>query len=411
MSLFSKPTDDVVDTDAVSDEEQTVSFQNEGVLDVRAVTTFGVNVKDNDSAIGYFGTGLKYAIAVLLREHHEIVICTDEDVYQFYTLKENIRGKDFDLVYMNGQHLGFTLELGKNWELWQAFRELYCNTTDERGNIDGRHLQHSSGKTTIYVHGRGFYNSYLKRDEIILMTSPIRSIGMIDIHPGSTNYVFYRNIRVAQPDIKPKYVYNIRSGVTLTEDRTVSSIYSMVGVIGRSLCESIDKELIESIVLSDNSYLESRIDFNWPTSNPTEEFLDVVEENRLNPRMNRSAVELLKRYRKTKRIEPTALNDLQAKQLNKAIDFCKQIGYNVDRYPIVVSEELKDGLMGMAKLADNEIYLSPDNFNMGTKYLAATLIEEYLHILTGFDDCTRSLQDRLFQDIVTLGERLTGEPV
>jgi len=42
-----------------------IIFHNQGELDIRAVTTFGLSVKKNDNPIGYFGTGLKYAIAAL----------------------------------------------------------------------------------------------------------------------------------------------------------------------------------------------------------------------------------------------------------------------------------------------------------------------------------------------------------
>jgi hypothetical protein len=66
-------------------------------------------------------------------------------------------------------------------------------------------------------------------------------------------------------------------------------------------------------------------------------------------------------------------------------------------------------MMGLAE--DKTIYLSIDVFGMGTKYLASTLIEEYLHLHTGYGDMTRELQNHLFNDIVSLGERIVGYPV
>ena len=44
-----------------------IIFQNKGLIDVHAISIMGVSVKE-DNSIGFFGTGLKYAIAVLLRE-------------------------------------------------------------------------------------------------------------------------------------------------------------------------------------------------------------------------------------------------------------------------------------------------------------------------------------------------------
>jgi len=37
--------------------------------------------------------------------------------------------------------------------------------------------------------------------------------------------------------------------------------------------------------------------------------------------------------------------------------------------------------------------------------------EEYLHLHTGYGDMTRELQNHLFNDLVSLGERVIGEPV
>ncbi len=51
-----------------------VIFRNKGVIDPSSITTFGVSSKENPGAIGFFGTGLKYAIAILLREGCDITI-------------------------------------------------------------------------------------------------------------------------------------------------------------------------------------------------------------------------------------------------------------------------------------------------------------------------------------------------
>lgn len=40
-----------------------LTFHNPGELDPRLITTFGVSIKESTNPIGYFGTGLKYALA------------------------------------------------------------------------------------------------------------------------------------------------------------------------------------------------------------------------------------------------------------------------------------------------------------------------------------------------------------
>ena len=44
-----------------------IIFRNKGVIDPKSIVTFGVSSKTGSNSIGFFGTGLKYAIAILLR--------------------------------------------------------------------------------------------------------------------------------------------------------------------------------------------------------------------------------------------------------------------------------------------------------------------------------------------------------
>jgi len=128
-----------------------IVFKNSGNIDIKSITTFGVSSKENDSAIGYFGTGLKYAIAILLREGCEITIHTGGKKYEFGTQRQTVRVDEFTFVTMNGEALAFTTELGKNWQLWQAFRELYCNCTDEGGTIYQSDTFDASESDTVIV--------------------------------------------------------------------------------------------------------------------------------------------------------------------------------------------------------------------------------------------------------------------
>ncbi|WP_217468779.1 hypothetical protein, partial [Staphylococcus aureus] len=112
-----------------------IIFRNKGVIDPKSITTFGVSSKENPGAIGFFGTGLKYAIAILLREGCDITIHAGKRKLEFGIKRDRVRVDDFNVVTMNNRRLGFTTEVGKTWEVWQAFRELYCNTMDERGEV------------------------------------------------------------------------------------------------------------------------------------------------------------------------------------------------------------------------------------------------------------------------------------
>jgi hypothetical protein len=147
-----------------------IIFENKGELDIRAIKTFGVNSKDDkESAIGYFGTGLKYAIAILLRNGHDISIYTGGVKYDFGVNRSKIRHDEFDIVTMNGEELGFTTELGKNWEMWQAFRELNSNTLDEKGTAyKGIGCVPQNDRTYVTVTGLDFEKLWGDRDHYFL---------------------------------------------------------------------------------------------------------------------------------------------------------------------------------------------------------------------------------------------------
>jgi hypothetical protein len=59
----------------------------------------------------------------------------------------------------------------------------------------------------------------------------------------------------------------------------------------------------------------------------------------------------------------------------------------------------------MGQAFGGEIYLARDAFMAGTKQVAITLIEEFMHIEHGVNDETRAMQERLLHELVTLGER------
>ena len=80
---------------------KSVVFQNPGVIDAVSITTFGVSSKnDKSTAIGFFGTGLKYAIAVILRTGGNITIYSGDSVYDFSVQRQKVRNDEFDFIYM-----------------------------------------------------------------------------------------------------------------------------------------------------------------------------------------------------------------------------------------------------------------------------------------------------------------------
>lgn len=202
-----------------------IVFQNKGLIDLRGITTFGVCAKpETKNPIGYFGTGLKYAIAVLLREGQKVTLWHGTRKCKFRAKKQKIRGKAFNMVQMNGKDLPFTTELGKNWELWMAYRELAANAMDEPETvIEHEGIQNTrAGRTTFGVEGDLIDKVHADRDEIFLSTKPTYKFDTVELHDGPNvgGWVYYRGIRVYKLDKPAMYNYNILAETRLTEDRT-----------------------------------------------------------------------------------------------------------------------------------------------------------------------------------------------
>jgi hypothetical protein len=387
----------------------TVSFQNKGLIDYLSIRTFGVSAKDCEDPIGFFGTGLKYAIAILLRKGCSITIYRGTEEIVFTTVTKTIRDKDFEVVCMNGEELGFTLELGKTWKMWQAFRELYCNTLDERGETFGNAIPLEDGHTTIVVTGAAFYQEYVHKDRTLLIGKADHFERSVEIHKKPGGAIHLQGVRVGDFERPSIFTYNILSSVDLTEDRTVKNIKQVNERVRQCILRSDNKELIKKFLAAPKDTYESTIDMDW-FETPSDTFMEVLNNTPFKNILNSTILAVHKKHSKKPKLVPKSLSvitDIERQQLQKAIDFSHLLDFPVDKFVIHVTDDLRDEVLGA--VLDDEIYIARRTFMQGTKMVAATLIEEYIHIEKGFADCEYPMQNFLFEKLVSMGEQLIGE--
>lgn len=281
-----------------------ISMQNEGLLDLDLMTTMGAHVKQGENSIGFFGTGLKYAIAVFLRENIEFDMCLGEKVYQFYTEEKEIRGKVFKICSLRGPRdsisLGFTTDLGKNWMVWQAYRELYSNCLDENGEISRSEIEPEDGKTTFRIKLDIDLNNVFLRDQ---NKEKIYSDSRIEIYEGVSNHIYYRGIRAKDLHKSSKYTYNILEDCTLTEDRLLCYDFQVNGIIGAAITQMNDDEIIAHVITANNSF-ESSISFgDYGYSGPGETFKQVVDKHQ---NVNSTVYNYINSYTTPEQLSPTA---------------------------------------------------------------------------------------------------------
>lgn len=392
-----------------------LSFTNPGTIDLQMTQIFGVNVKETENPIGHFGTGLKYAIAIVLRLDGEITIYSGLNKYTFHAEEVEIRGKMFKLVKMQGPHsterLPFTLELGKDWKPWMAYRELYSNALDEHGQVTSGYISPSPDTTVIQVLCPELDEVYEKRGEYFLDKVTVGSVMNYEIHdkPQVTKYAFYRGIRVGEFPKPGVFCYNAVGSVDLSEDRTLSSEYVFTRQTQRAILQ-LPEDMLQRILTAGENYWEwSCTDWDnllYGSTIPDDilaklKNIAATHYARLPP----SIINLLERHTEPKSL---TLTPVQEKMVERGKTFLEEIGYPIT-YPIKAVDSLDQGILGMAK--DGHIYLTKAAFDGGTKVITGTLLEEQFHLAYGLSDCSRGLQNKLLDTIISLGEEKRGEPL
>jgi len=381
-------------------------FENPGAIDVRAICTFGVSAKDGQSPIGYFGTGLKYAIAILLRNKHRITIYSGLEVCEFGVRPAMIRMHEFQIVTMNGEPLGFTTDVGRDWKMWMCYREIFCNMLDEGGQVyrSAEPITPDAGKTFVVVDGPEFSKAHDSRGEYFVeATRPAVAGKRAEIYHGAAGGIFYRRLRVKDADAA--FTYNILSRVELTEDRTAAWEFELKEAAASALLACDDREIIAAALTRPRNTFEHELDFKAPSEPPGAAFVQVVQELRETRirDLNLTAVETVARHLAVA-LEPGLFEctEIEARVFDRAVLFAEMLGFQPRKYPIVFVEGLGDDVLAAAK--GGKILLTRQIFDQGTKRVALALIEESIHLRKGYGDCTRSMQTYLLEQIVSLGE-------
>lgn len=374
----------------------TIYFANEGNIDLDTIRIMGVSVKTGDNPIGYFGTGLKYALATLIRTGHDIVLKMGDKNYIFESRPTTIRGEEFNVIYMNNEKLAFTDQLGKDWLPWQAFRELYANCIDEEGVISEKPQK---ADTVWKIAGEGIAEAYYDRAKIFLSTEPAWTVDGIEVHRGTSRFVYYRGVRAYETPESSRFTYNILTPMTLTEDRTLKSFWDVQWKLAQRLPMIADPEYCRSILNPSKIGWDGQLDFT-DCSEPSEEFLDVVQANLNNETLSESARKLFRSKRNVLQHPPVETSDREESDIIQAIEFIKPLNCTIRRDGIIVVDDLGPNIMGMYK--DGQIYITLRSIASGIPYLGITLYEEWVHKTFGYSDKSLGMQQHLFDKIMEL---------
>lgn len=414
---------------------------NSGEIEVESFKLLGASTKrEEDGKIGFFGSGIKYSIAFLLRNNLNFKVFSGENEVVFSVQPTSFRDKSFDKILVNGTETSLTTSWGPNWTKWQIFREIVSNALDEGGfNISKKEAALGEvGKTKIFLKYSDFEDYYKNISNFFLLGDK-NIAGIVQKEEPSDLIVYKMGVRVVQEvteDSSTKlpasvFNYNINS-ITLNEER-VADRWQIEYLSCKLLMSLTDKSVITRLYNlltseSNSSLFEYKVLESTIYSAPTREWLEVIESSpyTLAPKSSMLGLaenrgERFIRKHKVRSIPDALYNRLkevflddftknidkisgisgdyveleitrnQKKLITQALEKISEAGIDV-RYPIKVVSFFKEGsIMGLAK--DETIFLSDKVFDVGILYVISTILEEYIHLKHSVRDETRQFQD------------------
>ena len=269
-----------------------LKIKNTGIIEPQALSLVGASTKrGDDSFIGQFGSGNKYALAYLIRNDYELRIFSGMNEIEIETKTEKFRSHDFNILYINGEKTSITSEMGKDWQLWQALRELYCNAIDEGDNImclvdqvepaeDETHFYISITKEIEdFVES---FDSYFSETKKVLFES---EKGRILEKTGSKANVYRKGVRCFNSEKLSVFDYDIDS-IGINESRVAEYNWQVAQKIWELALSMTDKKLILRFLkkTSDKDYIESELGVTGPyRSDMSKEFIETVKNINLAP--------------------------------------------------------------------------------------------------------------------------------
>lgn len=418
-----------------------LEISNLGEIEPEALTLLGGTTKaDDESKIGMFGSGNKYAIAYFIRNNIGLQIFSGQDRVEITTKRKCFRGQEIDVICVAGNETSITTKTGPQWKLWQCIREIYSNAIDEGiikfGMVD--RIDPEAGKTKFYIHAteevKEFYevrDMYFHNGETVLFKGKNGSI--LKKSPGKVN-VYRRGIRCYESQEESVYDYDLPD-IEINESRLVQNTANMKNLVYTLMGECTDPNIIRNFLKDGfgvGDYFENNdyLDYYWNNDRfkPSAAWDEVLKGKYIAPYLfggwvkdhlkedtffigKKLYVALVDQYGseidalgefsgdhiKYKIKDPTALQEAKIK---KAVEFLKEVEFTID-YPIYLGEFMVADKTVILGFADKEsIILSETCLEGGVQKIVETIIEEYVHLKHRCNDETRHMQDKLIEELV-----------
>lgn len=379
-----------------------ITFATPTAMPIEAATTMGVSVKE-DGAIGKFGTGMKYAIAGVLRLGGSISVAVEGILYKFTAVAADIRGREFRIVHCNGQPCGFTTELGKHWEPWQLFRELASNALDEGGSWSREAIE---GVTVIQVRCRELEDAGDTEKVFLPKGEPLVESAMgATIYSGPSRHYYYKGIRAGSFDRVAPVTIDVSDG-TLSEDRLLdeSSVRRELAWAFRTATR-FDEQLVLDVLAQNEAghfWVDKMCPYTLGTELPPKlmEFITQRPKWVVHPAFAKALNAHLRKggIGRWTEVTPT---DKQLSLVAQGEALCQKVGVDViPSQKVKFTADLEDRALAVTCMDTRDVWFSTKLSLLGRDEFLCGYLEEAIHAMTGHADCTRELQNTLLSMIV-----------
>lgn len=406
-----------------------IIFNNKGLIPIEAIRLMGASVK-TEGAFGRFGTGFKYSIATILRGGGSIRIWRGAEELRFVVEPVEMKGQIFEEIILEQRSakaeqalgfelsgdpipLGFTTQLGKDWEPWMALRELACNARDEGGDFTVSDMpavpdcfSAKDGETVIVVEWDeldaaardGELHVFAPEGEVLAEERGIRVLA------GPSDYLYHRGVRVWKLPKPSLFTYDITAPVDLTEDRTVKYAFCVVANVRNMLLKTEDRTLIAAAVTVKKDSWEGSFDWaggDWGATEPGQAWLEVVAEAReargMGGVISDSARDVLIKHQAFRSAQSAVWSDREGanEELSDAAEVVEELGFELDKVNVFITPMLPGD--ALSSVSAGSIYLSQRLLTQRRVVILRELITRMLEAGSGGE------QDRLL-DLAT--ERL-----
>ena len=426
-----------------------ILIQNDGEIESNSFELIGASTKRGESGkIGFFGSGLKYSIAYMMRNNIGFKVFSGNTELKFTTTPEYLKDKSFQRICINGKATSYTTTMGPTWtEDWFVLREIYCNALDEGSCTlvkDTDIIQPSEGNTRIFIELTNKlrqvvadWDSYFSEDREILFTSQNiytsflshqENFQTLKVYSKTNGTAYRRGINVGS---NKNFLYDYEcDNIDINEDRTAKNLLALQYSFADMMAKFCDESWVKTVLSCSqetNLPMEYQV-LHSCTGNCTysKEWVRFSKENMLvvkeicgryqeQIRCSKKEVLLIPSYfaKSLKRAIPevsiyglgNAIGNIFATDvpktpkmeflLKEVIRSLKEMKYEFD-FNISVCEFENDHQLGQADIGNKTIMLSVKLFDMGRREIALTLIEEVEHIRSGYEDETRQFQTHIF---------------